>query len=107
MSKKGFYNTTEIKGEELETRYLKALTQDEDVLQVFESMSFSKTLTPEMVLRYLKDTKPEKYMNTPLTSIRRAFSNLKYQGKIEKSKIKTEGDFGMKVNCWKLVKREK
>lgn len=103
MKQHSFHNTTGTQASELDLRESKAQSQDEDVLNVFKAMRLSRILTPEMVLRYLKDTKPKRYRNTPLTSIRRAFSNLKYRGLIEKSDLKTPGDYGMKVNCWKLV----
>jgi hypothetical protein len=55
----------------------------------------------------LQDTHPNKYRNVPLTSIRRAFSNLKKRGLIEKTNIMVRGNFGMSVHSWKLVSDER
>jgi hypothetical protein len=98
-----FHNTTGLSGSELEVRMEKAKSQDEDVLEIFQS-KYTVTLTPEMALTYLQAAHPERYKNTPLTSIRRAFSNLKNKGLIRKlDNVKVAGNFGMKVNTWKLV----
>lgn len=97
-----YYNTTNIKGEELEKATSKALTQDEEVLRMFKVFS-ALTLTPERIHKYLQDTHPLKYRNCPLTSIRRAFSNLKKRGLIEKTDVMIRGNYGMPVHVWKLV----
>jgi hypothetical protein len=98
-----FHNTTGLSGSELEVRTEKAKSQDEDVLELFNG-NYSVTMTPETALNTLKAAHPERYKNTPLTSIRRAFSNLKNKGLIRKlDNVKVAGNFGMKVNTWKLV----
>ena len=38
--------------------------------------------------------------NTPLTSIRRAITNLEKKGKLEKTDIQKEGMYGKKTFCW-------
>lgn len=97
-----FHNTTHLDGKALQVANEKARSQEEDVLSIFES-PYSKTLTPEMALTCLQAKNPERYANTPITSIRRAFSNLKNHGLIYKTKVMIKGSYGMPVNCWKLV----
>jgi hypothetical protein len=99
---KSFHNTTGLKESELDLRASKALTQDEEVLRLFNVFK-SLTLTPERIHKHLQDTQPKKYRNVPLTSIRRAFSNLKKRGLIDKTDVMVCGNYGMKVNSWKLV----
>jgi Fe2+ or Zn2+ uptake regulation protein len=97
-----FHNTTDLQGSELQEATSKALTQDEEVLRLFKV--FDKlTLTPERIHKHLQDTQPKKNRNVPLTSIRRAFSNLKKRGLIDKTDAMVRGNYGMKVNSWKLV----
>ena len=101
-----FHNTTNLESSELQEATSKALTQDEEVLHLFRV--FDKlTLTPERIHKYLQDTNPNKYRNVPLTSIRRAFSNLKRKGLIYKTDAMVRGNYGMKVNSWKLVSDER
>ncbi len=97
-----YFNTTNLKGEELKKSESKALTQDEEVLRLFKTFD-ALTLTPERLHKHLQDTNP-KYANTPLTSTRRAFSNLKNRGLIEKTETMVRGNYGRKVCVWELCK---
>ena len=103
VKRKAFHNTTGLKGSELQDATSKALTQDEDVLLVFNRFK-GHTFTPEQAHNYLCSTNPNKYRNTPSTSIRRAFSNLKSQGLIEKTGLLVEGNYGRLINTWRTVK---
>lgn len=98
---KHYHNTTKSKGQTLMAFEMKAKNQDEAVLWVFEQPTIA-TLTPEMCLRYLQAHKPEKYNKTPLTSIRRSFTNLLNTGIIETTGNMVKGDYGRNVNVWKL-----
>lgn len=42
-------------------------------------------------------------ITTPLTSIRRAITNLTKQGKLRKTHIKVEGIYGRQEYCWEKV----
>jgi len=44
-----------------------------------------------------------KWHNTPITSVRRSFSNLKNKGLIKKTETLIEGDFGKNIHIWKLA----
>lgn len=97
-----FHVTTGITQSEIDFSEEKAKTQDEVVLKLFKT--FDKlTLTPERVHKHLIDTIGGKWDKTPITSIRRSFSNLKNKGLIEKTDTLIKGDFGAKIHLWKLV----
>lgn len=106
-----FFNTTNETGATLKEYEVKANTQDGEVLEMFNS-KYIVLITPEMALRYLQASNPDKYNRVPITSIRRAFSNLAvtedYFGnplvpKIFKTEHKVMGGYGRMVYCWKLA----
>ncbi len=88
-----FYNTTHERGDTLQTYRSKAETQQEAVLEVFVKEGVS--LTPFEVLRLSG-------LNCPVTSIRRAISDLEKKGMIVKSMYRRSGEFGRMNNTWKL-----
>ena len=99
-----YYNTNNEKGTTLKESQKKAKSQDEMVLDYFKNYD-NLGATPERVLRHFKimeKLSDNKWHNTPITSIRRSFSNLKNKGLIEKTNRTIEGDFGKQVNVWKL-----
>jgi len=101
-----FHNTNNEKGATLKRSQEKAKTQDEMVLEYFRSCD-QLGVTPERVLRHFQIMEPlssDKWAKTPITSIRRSFSNLRKRGLIEKAGYKIEGDFGKQINVWKLCK---
>lgn len=102
MNPKSYHNTVPETGKPLAENTAKAEKQDEIVLSLF--IRYSKEYTPY-------ETSPELiwewYFNPnsiPLTSIRRAFSNLQKRGLIEKTGEKVDGMYGRKINLWRLVK---
>lgn len=103
MKDTSFHNTTGLESSELQEATSKALTQDEEVLRLFKVFD-ALTLTPERVHRHLMLTGGKRWENTPLTSVRRSFSNLKNRGLIEKTETLIKGNFGARVHLWKLVK---
>lgn len=101
-----YFNTTNLTGAELWESEYKALKQDEAILKVIRS-SPSLLNTPERVLRHLRILEPMneyKWHHTPLTSARRAFSNLQRKGLIEKTDEMVEGNYGKPVHVWRLVR---
>lgn len=101
-----YFNTTQLQGEELKKATSKALTQDECVLAYFKSYD-NLGATPERVLRHFKimeKLSERRWHNTPVTSLRRSFSNLKRKGLIYKTDVMVKGDYGKDVTVWKLVK---
>ena len=100
-----YYNTTNENGATLKESRKKAKTQDELVLEYFKNYD-NLGATPERVLRHFKimETLSEsKWHNTPITSVRRSFSNLKNKGLIKKTELLIEGDFGKNIHVWKLA----
>ena len=101
-----FYNTNKEKGTTLNESRKKAKTQDELVLEYFKKHD-NLGATPERVLRHFQIIEPlssDKWAKTPITSIRRSFSNLHKKGLIEKAGYTIEGDFGKQINVWKLAR---
>ena len=100
-----YHNTTNEKGTTLKESRKKAKTQDQTVLEYFKNHD-QLGVTPERCLRHFKimeKLSESKWHNTPVTSIRRSFSNLKNQGLIQKTELTIEGDFGKNVHIWKLA----
>ena len=98
-----FYNTNNEIGTELKKSQEKAKSQDELVLLYFRNHD-QLGVTPERVLRHFQIMEPlssDKWAKTPITSIRRSFSNLKKKGLIYKTGQTIEGDFGKQINVWK------
>ena len=100
-----YHNTTNENGATLNESRKKAKTQDEMVLEYFKNYD-NLGATPERVLRHFKimeKLSERKWHNTPITSIRRSFSNLKNKGLIKKTETLIEGDFGKNIHVWKLA----
>ena len=98
-----FHNTNAEKGATLKESRKKAKSQDEMVLDYLRSHD-QLGATPERVLRHFKimeGLNESRWYNTPITSIRRSFSNLKKKGMIYKTGETIEGDFGKQVAIWK------
>ena len=89
-----FYNTTNQKGTELKTSWKKTENQEDIILGFFQNNK--GFYSPDEVQEELKMD------NTPLTSIRRAITNLTMAGKLEKTNLKRIGIYGKKVYCWRL-----
>jgi len=101
-----YHNSTHLTGSKLKESQSKALTQDEAILAYFKSYD-NLGATPERVLRHLKimeKLSERRWHNTPIVSIRRAFSNLKRKGLIYKTDMMIRGDYGKPVTVWKLCK---
>ena len=98
-----FYNTNAEKGATLEESQKKAKSQDEMVLEFLRSHE-QLGVTPERTLRHfqiMESLNESRWHNTPITSIRRSFSNLKNKGLIYKTGDTVKGDFGKQVAIWR------
>lgn len=95
-----YYNTTSLFGEELQAEVANAETQDELVMDVFKALKMP--LSPSLVYRFLIN---RKFISdrTPITSIRRAITNMAQAGLIVKTGTKVVGIYGKKENQWKLT----
>lgn len=90
-----YFNTTNLVGEELKLSTQKAETQTEKVLAYFEKYSTGR-FSPSQV--HLKVN-----VGSPITSTRRAISDLTKEGKLEKTKYKEEGIYGKPEYMWQLA----
>tara|TARA_R100000808_G_scaffold17656_1_gene38961 strand:+ start:1935 stop:2243 length:309 start_codon:yes stop_codon:yes gene_type:complete len=99
-----YYNTTNETGKQLTLSWDKSKSQEDLILEFFVFLDANckgvdAIATPFEVWAQFND----KY---PLTSIRRAMSDLTAAGKIVKTSIQRKGKYN-KVNfCWKLNKGE-
>ena len=91
-----YYNTLSETGEDLKSSQVKAETQKHEILALFEYHS-GALYTPFEVQCRMNEI-------SPITSIRRAMSNLTDEGKLEKTSIKKKGDYGKDNYTWRLKK---
>ena len=93
-----FYNTTNQKGEILKTSRKQAKAQ-EDVIYEYFKRNHQKIYTPFNIQRALALT------HTPITSIRRAITNLTDKGYLIKTTTQQIGEFGKPNYCWKFKEK--
>lgn len=94
-----FHNTIDLPESELKVRQLKAGSQNQIILSFFQSNP-SGLFTPFDIIKYCFDGRG--YWKAPITSIRRAISDLTKLGYLEKTKEKRAGEYGELNYCWKL-----
>ena len=87
-----YHNTTNLSGPALSRAECKAQTQEDRVLAVFDA-SLSGMLIPEDVLTHMPQ-------GTPLTSVRRAISNLTERGLLRKTSQMRQGKYGAPIHHW-------
>nr|BAR24528.1 uncharacterized protein [uncultured Mediterranean phage uvMED] len=91
-----FYNTNKESFEEASASSLKAANQSHAILRLLE---MAKTpMSPSMVYKALNQ-------EWPITSIRRAMTNLTDDGKIVKTQKTTKGIYGKKEHLWALPEK--
>ena len=88
-----FFNTIEETPDELAESQAKAKTQGEKILDCF--YSYDEPLSPSMVLA-------RSGLNCPITSIRRAMTNLSDEGHLQKTNDYVTGIYGKKEHLWCL-----
>ena len=91
-----YYNTPKLTGYELQTEEQHASNQEEIIMQLFKENP-SLDFTPDEVWRTLG------LFNTPITSIRRAITNLTKKGKLMKTNVQRTGGYGKKNFTWRLA----
>lgn len=94
-----FYNTVGLQGEALEHANGKAYSQQEKIMHFFR-LNPGKMFTPFEVQKYTN------LVGTPITSIRRALSNLTIQGRLIKTATQKEGQYGKPNHTWSLKLNE-
>ena len=90
-----FYNTTNEVGEDLEELMAKEVTQTGRIL-IFFKLNRGIEYTPFEVYSALG------FAGVPVTSIRRAMTDLTNKGELVKTETKKEEIYGHKNYCWKL-----
>jgi len=91
---KSFYNTNRSSSEELAKSNEKAKTQEDQILKIFQS---HKVLTASEAWKIY-----DSIGFTPLTSIRRAITNLCYAERIIKTSTTKIGIYGKKEHLYQL-----
>lgn len=90
-----FYNTIEASGQQLIDFEQKAQTQEELILSCFKQYNKIDLIPDEVQdLCWLSET--------PITSIRRAITNLTKQGKLIKTTNQRKGRYGKMTYAWKI-----
>ncbi len=92
-----FYNTTNEKGKELKQSEIKAERQEKAVLKLYSSW---------LLLTASECWKMYGVDKCPLTSIRRAITNLSNEGKLIKTEYKKIGIYGKKESAYRLLKTQ-
>ena len=92
-----FYNTIQENPNQLAKSESKAKTQEANIINCFKQ--YERPLSPSMVLSMTG-------LKCPLTSIRRAMTNLSNEGKLIKTDVKMEGMYGKQEHLWCLPKKQ-
>jgi hypothetical protein len=88
-----YFNTTSLAGDELDTATYKAMNQEDQILDFY--LKHPWIYTPEQIQGHVLP-------HAPLTSVRRAMSNLTKMGMLEKTNTKLKGGYGRKCHDWCL-----
>jgi hypothetical protein len=100
-----FHNTNIADGELLKAAEVKARSQEDEVYTFFRK-NWRYAYSPSQVWKKLIDAGKIK-ATVPLTSIRRAMSNLVYRKRLRKTTYQVKGVYGMPEHKWKLRVRLK
>ena len=96
-----YYNTNQETGEGLRSSRAKTETQEKVIYELF-SMNRNSYITPYEVSEALSAMNMLG-ANAPITSIRRAITDLTSAGKLKKTDEKRMGPYGKQTYCWKYV----
>ena len=92
-----YYNTNNETGPTLKSSRLKAETQKDKVLKFFELNM--KCMSADQVWGFLFDK------SVPVTSIRRAVTDLSTDGYLVKTEHMVDGMYGKKVHLYRLINK--
>jgi len=90
-----FYNTNDETGNTLTNSRNNSNKQKDVIYRVFQSNP-NMTLTPFEIESAVAQS-------WPITSIRRAITDLTSEGKLQKTETKRMGPYGKQTYCWKFV----
>jgi len=88
-----FYNTTHETGSTLKESHHKASSQESKILNYF--LMSGDPLSPSMILQQMR-------LNCPITSVRRALTNLTLDNKLIKTDGYCIGTYGKREHLWRL-----
>lgn len=91
-----YFNTTNERGQQLNDSRLKVATQNEIVLTYFKAHK-ARFLSPSDVWQNCFNG------SVPLTSVRRAITNLERSGMLKKTDVKIPGIYGKDTYTWVLA----
>tara|TARA_R110002020_G_scaffold314306_1_gene529508 strand:- start:217 stop:639 length:423 start_codon:yes stop_codon:yes gene_type:complete len=95
-----YYNTNDETGAELQASRQQTSKQKTEVLAVFETYP-TTPLTPDQIHDFISENSVVKGSGSwPITSIRRAITDLTKDHKLYKTSIKKMGSYGKRVHCW-------
>ena len=94
-----YYNTNNEKGEQLNESRSSTKTQNEIILDIFNTFREEYGLTPSEVEGILISHHEKEW---PLTSIRRAMSTLTDEGKLTKTSKLRKGKYNKNEHIWKF-----
>lgn len=89
-----YFNTNHESGDTLAKSIDVTKTQEEQILEIWKSRPYATMTACQFWNNH--------YSHVPLTSVRRAFCNLKDAGKLEKLDEMRIGIYGKNVHAWKL-----
>ena len=89
-----YFNTTNLKKEELKSAHKRTTKQADVILDIFEESPFP--LSPSTILKITKDLG----FSWPITSIRRAISDMTKVGALIKLNTKVKSSYGAKEHLW-------
>lgn len=96
LEPKSYHVTTSIPAEKQIEKEKKAAKQDDLILEIFKEKKMLSASEAHKI--YCK-----KHTNIPLTSARRAISNLKKAGYLRKTEIMVKGDYGDTEHVWSCL----
>ena len=94
-----YYNTNKESGDTLAKSRVKTKTQEDRIYEYFLTRVMTYDVAPHHLVDLFND-------NTPITSIRRALTNLERAGILTKTDVMVEGSYGKMVHTWKLKNRQ-
>jgi len=97
-----FYNTIELSGFELKHAHETTLKQEEFIERIF-THNQKALLSPSKVLEIYNKYIQKK---VPITSIRRAMTNLTKKGVLRKTSVMAKGNYHLPEHCWCFKKNE-
>ena len=108
-----YYNTNKLNDYQLSKAKVKAISQEDNVIEIFEHLSFIKGKNVEMTPREIQSQwinyEKARFVMPEITSIRRAMTNLTNSYKLvktDKTKISETVGKGSPEYLWRLAKPE-